>query len=46
MIDGGQEVIIEIIQDSQFEELVMFCSGGIELEGLDDVAFSIASLAY
>lgn len=42
MIPQGQEVIIGAIQDAQFGPLVMFGSGGIEVEGLKDVAFALA----
>jgi acetate---CoA ligase (ADP-forming) len=42
MIPAGQEVILGAIQDAQFGPMVMFGSGGIEVEGLKDVAFSLA----
>ncbi len=42
MILGGQEVIVGAVQDSQFGPLVMFGSGGIEVEGLGDVTFALA----
>jgi len=42
MIPAGQEVILGAIQDAQFGPLVMFGSGGVEVEGLKDVAFSLA----
>ncbi len=44
MIDEGQEVIVGAIQDPQFGPLVMFGSGGTEVEGLKDVAFALAPL--
>jgi acetyltransferase len=44
MIPTGQEVIVGIVQDAQFGALVMFGSGGVEVEGLRDVAFSLAPL--
>jgi len=44
MIPPGQEVIIGAIQDAQFGALVMFGSGGIEVEGLKDVEFALAPL--
>lgn len=42
MIPQGQEVIVGAIHDAQFGPLVMFGSGGIEVEGLKDVAFALA----
>ena len=45
MIPYGQDVIIGAIQDPQFGALVMFGSGGIEVEGLKDVQFSLAPLS-
>lgn len=42
MINFGQEVILGAIQDPQFGALVMFGSGGTEVEGMDDVCFSLA----
>lgn len=44
MVPSGQEVIVGAVQDSQFGALVMFGSGGIEVEGLKDLAFAIAPL--
>ncbi|MCP5098388.1 MAG: acetate--CoA ligase family protein [Chloroflexi bacterium] len=44
MIPDGQEVIVGAVQDPQFGPLVMFGSGGVEVEGLQDVAFSLAPL--
>ena len=44
MIPTGQEVITGAIQDPQFGPLVMFGSGGVEVEGLKDVAFALAPL--
>jgi len=42
MVLRGQEVIIGAVQDPQFGPLAMFGSGGIEVEGLNDVAFALA----
>ena len=42
MILIGQEVIVGAVQDAQFGPLVMFGSGGIEVEGLRDVEFALA----
>lgn len=44
MIPQGQEVIIGAVQDPQFGPLVMFGSGGVEVEGLKDVDFCLAPL--
>jgi acetate---CoA ligase (ADP-forming) len=44
MVPEGQEVIIGTVQDSQFGPLLMFGSGGVEVEGLKDVVFSLAPL--
>ncbi len=45
MIPAGQDVILGAVQDPQFGPLVMFGSGGVEVEGLKDVAFALAPLA-
>jgi len=42
MVTGGQEVIVGALQDPQFGAIVMFGSGGVEVEGLKDVAFALA----
>ena len=44
MIPIGQEVIIGAVQDPQFGPVLMFGSGGVEVEGLQDVAFALAPL--
>jgi acetyltransferase len=44
MLPAGQEVIIGAVQDPQFGALLMFGSGGTEVEGLRDVAFGLAPL--
>lgn len=44
MTGPGQEVIIGAVNDPQFGPLVMFGSGGVEVEGLKDVAFALAPL--
>jgi acetyltransferase len=42
MVLRGQEVIVGAVQDPQFGPLAMFGSGGVEVEGLKDVAFALA----
>jgi acetyltransferase len=46
MIPPGQDVIVGAIQDPQFGALVMFGSGGTEVEGLKDVQFALAPITY
>ncbi|HWQ83491.1 MAG TPA: acetate--CoA ligase family protein [Anaerolineales bacterium] len=42
MQTAGQDVIIGTVQDPQFGPLLMFGSGGVEVEGLKDVEFCLA----
>ncbi len=44
MVPEGQEVIIGAKRDPTFGALMMFGSGGVEVEGLKDVAFALAPL--
>jgi acetyl coenzyme A synthetase (ADP forming)-like protein len=44
MVSQGQEVIVGAQRDAQFGPLLMFGSGGVEVEGLKDVAFALAPL--
>lgn len=43
-IPPGQEVILGAVQDPQFGPLIMFGSGGVEVEGLKDIAFAMGPL--
>ncbi|MBL8062355.1 MAG: acetate--CoA ligase family protein [Anaerolineales bacterium] len=43
-INEGQEVIVGMVRDPQFGPLMMFGSGGVEVEGLKDVAFCLGTL--
>lgn len=42
MVPLGQEVILGVVQDPQFGPVMMFGSGGTEVEGLKDISFSLA----
>ena len=44
MVESGQEVIVGGVRDRQFGPLVMFGSGGVEVETQDDVEFALAPL--
>jgi len=44
MVAAGQEIIVGMARDDQFGPLMMFGLGGVEVEGLGDVAFSLAPL--
>ncbi len=44
MVLGGQDVILGALQDHDFGPLVMFGSGGVEVEGLKDVTFALAPI--
>jgi acetate---CoA ligase (ADP-forming) len=44
MLAGGQEVILGAVQDVHFGALVMFGSGGVEVEGLKDISFALGPL--
>jgi acetyl coenzyme A synthetase (ADP forming)-like protein len=45
MLPSGQEVIIGMLRDPQFGPLMMFGSGGVEVEGLKDIAIELAPLS-
>ena len=44
MIPTGQELILGVVSDPQFGPVVMFGSGGVEVEGMRDVDFALAPL--
>jgi acetyltransferase len=43
-LEQGQDVIAGAVRDPQFGPVMMFGSGGVEVEGLKDVAFALAPL--
>ncbi len=45
MLTPGQEIIIGGLQDPQFGPMVMFGSGGVEVEKFGDVVFALAPLS-
>ena len=45
-ISEGQEVILGFVKDPQFGPVIMFGAGGIDVEGLKDVAFALAPLHF
>ena len=45
-IPAGQDVILGAVRDPQFGPFMMFGSGGVEAEGLGDVAFALAPLDH
>jgi acetyltransferase len=44
MLPAGQDVIAGVVRDPSFGPIAMFGSGGVEVEGLKDVAFGLAPL--
>jgi acetyl coenzyme A synthetase (ADP forming)-like protein len=44
-LQGGQEVIVGFVRDEQFGPLMMFGTGGVDVEVLQDVAFDLAPLS-
>ncbi|HEX9013750.1 MAG TPA: acetate--CoA ligase family protein, partial [Anaerolineaceae bacterium] len=44
MLPAGQDVIAGVVRDPSFGPVAMFGSGGVEVEGLKDVAFGLAPL--
>lgn len=46
MVGDGQDVIVGAVRDPQFGPLLMFGSGGVEVEALRDVAFALAPITF
>lgn len=44
MIGEGQDVIVGVVRDDQFGPMLMFGTGGVEVEARRDVAFGLAPL--
>jgi len=44
-LHGGQEVIVGFVRDEQFGPMLMFGTGGVEVEMLQDVSFELAPLS-
>lgn len=44
MVRAGQEVIVGAVRDPVFGPIVMFGSGGVDVEGLQDIQFAVAPL--
>jgi acetyltransferase len=45
LVRQGQEVIVGAVRDAQFGPLIMFGTGGVNVEGQRDVAFGLAPLS-
>lgn len=45
MLHEGQDVIVGAVRDPQFGPMVMFGAGGVEVEAMRDVAFSLPPLS-